>query len=337
MKKYFEILELDMSASIEEVDKAYKELAEAWRPENYQNLPRFKRKAEIKLEEVNDAYERIRSYLLLKASGEDQIVFDSPKTPSAETETKTAPAEETQSPQISTSSQRKKLLLGLIAVAVVLGALILYPISDRQKPQIQTPQPIVAKKNKPTQDSDTATPSVPADGLPKESGSNPAVKSSAEKRSSFVKPTAKEPPARIRPDYNNLLTQKALKRFNRNPVRVKRIQNGLITIGYDTGPIDGVIGPQTAAALRKFANDRGHVIEAGPLFASGLTNTVLVFAEISAKHPDWDRIVDSEDFSRWLDSQTLMPAYQVKKLKSSTTARQIIKTLDLYKSDKKTL
>ena len=53
MKKYFEILELDVSASIEEVEHAYKELAEAWRPETYQNLPRFKRKAEIKLEEIN--------------------------------------------------------------------------------------------------------------------------------------------------------------------------------------------------------------------------------------------------------------------------------------------
>ena len=94
MKKYFEILELEGSASIEEVDQAYKELAEAWRPENYQNLPRFKRKAEIKLEEVNDAYERIRSYLLVKASGEDQMVFDSPKEPSLEPEPETAPAEE---------------------------------------------------------------------------------------------------------------------------------------------------------------------------------------------------------------------------------------------------
>jgi curved DNA-binding protein CbpA len=102
MKKYFEILELDVSASLEEVEQAYKELAEAWRPENYQNLPRFKRKAEIKLEEVNDAYERIRSYLLVKKSGADQIVFDLSKDPPPEPEPETPPAEETQPPQIST-------------------------------------------------------------------------------------------------------------------------------------------------------------------------------------------------------------------------------------------
>ena len=78
MKKYFDILELDGSASIEEAEQAYKELAEAWRPESYQNLPRFKRKAEIKLKEVNDAYERVRSYLLVKQSGVDQKVFALP-------------------------------------------------------------------------------------------------------------------------------------------------------------------------------------------------------------------------------------------------------------------
>jgi hypothetical protein len=337
MKKYFEILELDVSASIEEVEKAYKELAEAWRPENYQNLPRFKRKAEIKLEEINGAYERIKSYMLVKASGEDQMVFDAPKDPPPEPVPETPPAEETQPTQISTPSPRKKLLLGLIGFAAVLGALVLYLISDRQKPQKQMPQLTVTKKDKPAQGSASAPPQVSADHPPKKSVSDSAAKFSVEKRSPSVKPAAQKSLAKIRPDYNSLLNQKALSRFNRNPVRIKKIQNGLITVGYDTGPIDGVIGPRTSGALRKFAKDRGHVIEAGPLFASDLTNTVLVFAEVSAKHPDWDRIIGSEDFSRWLDSQTVISAYQVKKLKNSATARQVIEMLDLYKSDKKTL
>lgn len=304
-----------MSASIEEVEQAYKELAEAWRPENYQNLPRFKRKAEIKLEEINDAYERVRSFLLVKASGEEQMAFDSPKDSSPEPKPEMPPAEETQPPQISAPSHRKKLLLGLIAVAAVLGALMLYLISDRQKPQKQMPQPIVAQK---------------------ESESNSAAKFSAEKRSPSAKPAASQPPVKIRPNYDSLFTLEALSRYNRNPVRVKRIQNGLITVGYNTGPIDGVIGPQTTGALRKFANDHGHVIEASDLLVSNFTKAVLVFAEVSAKHPDWERIIGSEDFAHWLDSQTVMPAYQVKKIKNSATARQVIEMLDLYKSNKKT-
>jgi hypothetical protein len=336
MKKYFEILELDVSASIEEVEQAYKELAEAWRPENYQNLPRFKRKAEIKLEEINDAYERIRSYLLVKASGEDQMAFDAPKDPPPEPEPETPPAEKTQPPQTSAPSRRKKLLLGLIAVAAVLGVLIFYLISDRQTAQKNVPQPIVAKKDKPEKDSDTASPPVTVDQPSKKYESNSATKFSAGKRSPFAKPASQKPAEKIRPDYDRLLTQKALSKFNRNPVRVKRIQNGLITVGYNTGPIDGVIGPQTTAALRKFANDRIHVIEAGDLLASDLTNTVLLFAEVSAKHPDWDRIINSQDFARWLNSQKVLSAFRVKKMKNSATARQVIGMLDLYKSNKKT-
>lgn len=332
MKKYFEILELDMSASIEEVELAYKELTEAWRPENYQNLPRFKRKAEIKLEELNDAYERIRSYLLIKESGEDQMVLDLPKDPSPEPEPETQHAEGSETPQISAPSQRKKLLPGLIAGAAVLGALMLYLILDRQKPQPPEPQAIITEKEKPARDSDTAPQPVAADNAKKEPESNSAVKFSTEKRSPSAKPAPPKPPAKIRPDYDRMLTQAVLSRYNRNPVRVKRVQNGLITVGYNTGPIDGVIGPQTTGALRKFANDRGHVIEAGDLLSSDLTNAVLVFAEVSAKHPDWDRIINSQDFTRWLDNQKVLSAYQVKKMKNSATARQVIKMLDLYKS-----
>ena len=336
MKKYFEILELDVSATIEEVEHAYKELAEAWRPETYQNLPRFKRKAEIKLEEINDAYERIRSYLLAKVPAEDQMGFDLPKDLSPGPEPQTPPAEETQPPKASAPAQKKKLLPGLIAVAAVLGALMLYLISDRQTPQKQMPQPVVVQKNKPATDSNTASPPVSADHPKKESESNSAAKLSAKKRSPYAKPAAPRPSAKIRPGYDSLFTLEALSRYNRNPVRVKRIQNGLITIGYNTGPIDGVIGPQTTAALREFANDRGHVIEAGDLLVSNFTKAVLVFAEVSAKHPDWDRIIGSQDFAHWLDSQTDMPAYQIKKIKNSATARQVIEMLNLYKSNKKT-
>jgi curved DNA-binding protein CbpA len=52
MKKYYDILGLDMAASIEEIAQAYKELSETWNPQTYQNLPRSRRKAEIKLKQM---------------------------------------------------------------------------------------------------------------------------------------------------------------------------------------------------------------------------------------------------------------------------------------------
>ena len=44
MKKYYKTLGLDMAASIDEVEQAYKELSETWNPQTYQNLPRYRRK-----------------------------------------------------------------------------------------------------------------------------------------------------------------------------------------------------------------------------------------------------------------------------------------------------
>ena len=132
-----------------------------------------------------------------------------------------------------------------------------------------------------------------------------------------------------------MFTEQTLNRYNRNPVRVKSIQNGLITIGYYTGPIDGVIGPLTSAALNQFAKDHGQVIEDGGLAASNFTEAVLVFAEVATTHSDWDQIIGREDFARWLDKQTYFPTADVRRLKKSATAKQVIDILNRYKSDRK--
>jgi peptidoglycan hydrolase-like protein with peptidoglycan-binding domain len=39
--------------------------------------------------------------------------------------------------------------------------------------------------------------------------------------------------------------------------RVMQIQEKLATLGYDPGPPDGLIGPRTRAAIRKFQEDQG--------------------------------------------------------------------------------
>jgi hypothetical protein len=139
------------------------------------------------------------------------MVFDSPKDPPPEPEPETPPAEKIQPPQISAPSRRKKLLLGLIAGATVLGLLIFYLISDRQTPQKKVSQPIVAKKDKPEKDSDTASPPVAADRPSKKYESNSATKFSAAKRSPSLKPASQKSAEKIRPDYDRLLTQKASK------------------------------------------------------------------------------------------------------------------------------
>jgi curved DNA-binding protein CbpA len=345
MKKYYEILGLDMFASIEEVEQAYKELSEVWRPQTYQNLPRYRRKAEIKLKEINDAYGRVRTFLLAKPpdkdKDEDQRDYALPGRTPLTSEPESLPSKETIAPQISKPPQRKTLLYGLIAIAVVLGILMYYQISDRKKPEQQGFQTAVTEEEKPTPA--TSSQQASTDRLQKESEVEPSGEFTAAEqlpsgKSAGQKNVASTDKQKVAPqaktDYNTRLTEEALNKYYQDPERVKRAQRGLIANDYDTGPLDGIIGPQTTAALKQFASD--HSIEADGLFVSDLTDAVLVYAEVVATHPDWHSIIGSDDFARWLDQQSYYQTSTIQNLKKSATARQVIDILNRYKFDKPT-
>ena len=61
--KCYEILEVNKSASPEQVRQAYKDLVNIWHPDRVSNNRRLKQKAEDKLKEINIAYEKVNSYL----------------------------------------------------------------------------------------------------------------------------------------------------------------------------------------------------------------------------------------------------------------------------------
>ncbi|MCJ7615369.1 MAG: tetratricopeptide repeat protein [Desulfobacterales bacterium] len=63
IQRYFEILELDSKASPDEVKQAYRDLVNVWHPDRFPGNPRLKQKAEEKLKEINEAYERALSFL----------------------------------------------------------------------------------------------------------------------------------------------------------------------------------------------------------------------------------------------------------------------------------
>lgn len=63
IRKYFEVLGIKPNASIEEIKQAYKDLVKVWHPDRFVNDPRFQRKAEEKLKEINEAYQKIQDYL----------------------------------------------------------------------------------------------------------------------------------------------------------------------------------------------------------------------------------------------------------------------------------
>jgi len=57
-----EILGLGPGASKEEVEQAYRDLANVWHPDRFANNPRLQEKAEEKLKEINSAYQYIRFF-----------------------------------------------------------------------------------------------------------------------------------------------------------------------------------------------------------------------------------------------------------------------------------
>jgi preprotein translocase subunit Sec63 len=62
ISRCIEILGLKANASVEEVDQAYRDLANVWHPDRFVGNPRLQKKAEEKLKEINVAYEYIKSY-----------------------------------------------------------------------------------------------------------------------------------------------------------------------------------------------------------------------------------------------------------------------------------
>ena len=81
MNQYFEILELKPGATPDEVKAAYRDLAKVWHPDRFrEDSPRLKAKAAEKLAEINEAYEKIRTYQARQKARKQEMNGQSPPT-----------------------------------------------------------------------------------------------------------------------------------------------------------------------------------------------------------------------------------------------------------------
>lgn len=60
LEKYYRILELAPGATLEEVNQCYKDLVLVWHPDRFVNHPRLQQKAHVKIQEINEARERLQ-------------------------------------------------------------------------------------------------------------------------------------------------------------------------------------------------------------------------------------------------------------------------------------
>ena len=61
LDKNFEILELKPGASLDEIKRAYHDLAQVWHPDRYSHSSRLRRKAEERFKIINEAYQQLTS------------------------------------------------------------------------------------------------------------------------------------------------------------------------------------------------------------------------------------------------------------------------------------
>ncbi len=67
--KYYQILGLNSGAPEEEIKQAYRDLANVWHPDRFPNNQRLREKANEKLKEINNAYEKLKSYIAENSRG----------------------------------------------------------------------------------------------------------------------------------------------------------------------------------------------------------------------------------------------------------------------------
>lgn len=63
MEEYYKVLEIKTNASEQEVKQAYRDLVKVWHPDRFTHDIKLQKKAEEKLKEINEAYQRIIDYL----------------------------------------------------------------------------------------------------------------------------------------------------------------------------------------------------------------------------------------------------------------------------------
>jgi hypothetical protein len=107
INEYCEILRVNSSATPEELKKAYRELVKEWHPDRFLHNPRLRRKAEEKLREINEAYDRLQSLLANPKSRPSQSSKESrPQAAAARRKANNAPLKKSAAPSASSINPR---------------------------------------------------------------------------------------------------------------------------------------------------------------------------------------------------------------------------------------
>ncbi len=69
IQRCFDILDLRPGATLEEAKLAYKDNVNVWHPDRFSNNPRLRKKAELKVKEINAAYTDVKAFISARDKG----------------------------------------------------------------------------------------------------------------------------------------------------------------------------------------------------------------------------------------------------------------------------
>ncbi|MEG4270788.1 MULTISPECIES: J domain-containing protein [unclassified Microcoleus] len=84
INRCYEILEIEPGSSLEEIKRAYRDLAFVWHPDRFANNDRLQQKAQQRLTEINQAYQQLVLFLSQPESRSIEQQFQQPPPPAPE-------------------------------------------------------------------------------------------------------------------------------------------------------------------------------------------------------------------------------------------------------------
>ncbi|MEG4515389.1 MULTISPECIES: J domain-containing protein [unclassified Microcoleus] len=84
INRCYEILEIEPGTSLEDIKRAYRDLAFVWHPDRFANNDRLQQKAHQRLTEINEAYQQLLSFLSQPESRSIEKQFQQPPPPAPE-------------------------------------------------------------------------------------------------------------------------------------------------------------------------------------------------------------------------------------------------------------
>ncbi len=340
LKNCYKILEIQETASLSEIKRAYRDMIGIWHPDRYIQNPRLHEKATEKLKELNVAYNklitRVASDIAKSGAGSNASKND------AHLIIVTCPG----------CQKKNRIKAGFVAHHPRCGVcgLLLF---QKKQPRRNDNETNEEKDSGPRRE-------APAAGISGEktfSGQAPfqnrfpkkkrriwnkwtillliacigvVIVNAGEMRHKLTKLLKQIPEGRYAHYFKDLsLTPLTKKNTAEASAAILQIQQSLQKFGYATGPLDGVWGEQTLAAVQQFRED--YFLEFRVDDVTELTNALQRQHVIIKLHPDWPHIATDSRFKLWTEKQNMTSPEICRQLLASGEIQQVASLLDWYK------